>query len=201
MANVAPTLDLNGSDAGTSTTVSYTESDPDAVLAPAATVADPGSPDFFGGSLIVEITSGAGTGDQIRIVMGAFTVEEGSLYYNNVPNGARIGSISGGSEGAPLTILFDQEVTEENGTQVTLAIVEELMRAVRLCQFLGDASGGNAHRHLHAFRRRRRHQRPGGVRGDPDRDRRPGGRPGRPVHGGRECRAHRPPVHQQRLRT
>src|SRR5215217_9456841 len=125
--NVAPTVDLNGDAAGTSTAIGYTESDPVTPIAPGATVGDPDSPDFLGGSLIVRILSGAGPADQLRVSQGDFMVDEGSLYYG----GGRIGTISGGRDGSTtLTILFDQPVSEDYGRTVTLDVVQELVRAI-----------------------------------------------------------------------
>lgn len=125
--NVAPTVDLNGPDAGTSTAIVYQESDPQTPIAPAATLDDPDSPEFVGGMLTVRIVDGAGPFDQLVVVGGGFQADENSLYYA----GRRIGSITGGVGGFALRVMFDQEeVTDEYGTRATREIVEALLRSI-----------------------------------------------------------------------
>jgi hypothetical protein len=53
--NAAPTIDLNGGAEGTSTTLAYQENDAQTAIAPAATLADPDTADFAGGSLTSSI--------------------------------------------------------------------------------------------------------------------------------------------------
>jgi hypothetical protein len=129
--NQPPVVDLNGDEAGSSTVVAYRESDPDVALAPAAVVSDPDSPDFFGGSLTVAIVSGAGNGDRLRVMPGLFTEEEGTLYYS----GAAIGSVSGGSDGAPLVIRFDRDDVfgpsqQPLSRRVDAAMAQDLARSI-----------------------------------------------------------------------
>lgn len=133
----APSIDLNGADPGTSNSIAYDEGDAETRIAPAAIVTDPDTDDLYGGSLLVDITAGEGEGDRIDVT-GAFTLEEGSLFYG----GYRIGSYSGGIDGNPLLILFDQPVDPENGTIVTLAIVQELVRSITFVNPLATLEGG-----------------------------------------------------------
>jgi VCBS repeat-containing protein len=135
---VQPTLDLNGADDGTSSSIDYQQSDPLAAIAPQATVDDPDSPNFFGGSLIVEFTSGATADDLLAVLHGAFTVDENSLYYNF----SRIGSISGGTADSPMTILFDQVIVENDHVTVTEDIVQQLVRSIAFGSFGESAAAG-----------------------------------------------------------
>ena len=138
----APSIDLNGADPGTSTSIAYDEGDPETRIAPAATVTDADTSDFLGGSLLVDITAGEGQGDQIDVT-GAFALEEGSVIYRVSPTLAyRIGSFSGGIDGNPLLILFDQPVDPDNGTTVTLAIVQDLVRSITFVNPLSTLDSG-----------------------------------------------------------
>ncbi|HEX8192491.1 MAG TPA: M10 family metallopeptidase C-terminal domain-containing protein [Allosphingosinicella sp.] len=129
--NQAPTLDLNGEDEGTSTAYEYEESAFEIALAPDAIVSDPDSRDFLGGSLNVQITSGGGSGDRLRVMPGLFSEEDGALYYS----GVLIGSVSGG-EGEALVILFDRENVFDEATQQQISrrvdqeIAQDLVRAI-----------------------------------------------------------------------
>jgi Ca2+-binding RTX toxin-like protein len=137
-----PTLDLNGAGPGTSNSIAYDEGDPETPIAPAATVTDPDTNDFYGGSLLVDITAGEGQGDQIDVT-GVFSLEEGSLFYRPSPLlSYRIGSYSGGTNGNPLLILFDQAVDPENGTVVTLDIVQQLVRSITFVNPLATLDSG-----------------------------------------------------------
>lgn len=128
----APIVDLNGDEPGTSTTINYQESAGEVALAPAATVSDPDSRDFFGGSLTVAVESGGGAGDRLRVTPGLFREEEGTLYYQNMV----IGSVSGGSGGEALVIRFDRDNAFDGATQqqtsrrVDQEIAQALVRAI-----------------------------------------------------------------------
>ncbi|HEY0012431.1 MAG TPA: M10 family metallopeptidase C-terminal domain-containing protein [Allosphingosinicella sp.] len=138
-----PVVDLNGEDRGTSNAVTYQDGAADVPLAPAATVSDPDSPDFFGGSLTVAIPSGAGNGDRLRVMPGLFSEEEGTLYHA----GMAIGSVTGGSDGAALVILFDRDNVYDGSQQqisrrVDQEIAQELVRAISYYNVLGTPPGG-----------------------------------------------------------
>jgi hypothetical protein len=138
-----PLVDLNGEDPGTSNPVFYQESDPDVLLAPAATVSDPDSRDFFGGSLTVAIASGADSGDRLRVTPGSFYEEEGTLYYG----GIAIGTVSGGSGGEALVILFNRDDVYDGGQQqisrrVDQGIAAELIRAIGFYNVSETPAGG-----------------------------------------------------------
>jgi VCBS repeat-containing protein len=126
-ASVAPTVDLNGVDPGTGNDVAYAEGDSPILIAPAGSLSDPDSANFAGGTLVVDIVSGGDGSDLLRIVSGTFVVEEVDiLYYGVAPDpdqpAPSIGTVTGGDNGVPLTITFNENATP--------AIVEELLRAI-----------------------------------------------------------------------
>ncbi|HZF94291.1 MAG TPA: M10 family metallopeptidase C-terminal domain-containing protein [Allosphingosinicella sp.] len=123
----APIVDLNGEAPGTSTAVDYQESSADVALAPEATVFDPDSRDFFGGSLTVAVASGGGGGDRLRVTPGLFTEEEGTLFYQNMA----VGSVSGGSGGEALVIRFDRDdVFDASQQQISRRVDQEIAQAL-----------------------------------------------------------------------
>jgi len=127
VANLSPEIDLN--DAGSD--IDYAENDPITPIAPDATVSDADSPDFDQGSLTVAITSGAAADDQLRIVDGAFSVEETDLYYQGVP----VGTITGGTDGStPLLVTFNADSTP--------AIAAALIRAVGYVNYSESPAAG-----------------------------------------------------------
>jgi VCBS repeat-containing protein len=123
MASLAPQVDLNGEAGGSDTSLSYAENDPVTRIAPAATASDADSADLDQGRLTVAFTQGATDDDRLRIASGDFMVEESDLYYQ----GMRIGSVTGGSDGAPLVVIFNADVTP--------AIAAALIRAVGYVNF------------------------------------------------------------------
>lgn len=133
--NVAPVIDLNGADPGTGNAIAYTENDPQTKLAPNATVTDPDSPDFDGGTLTVEIASGAGPNDQLRIVPAAgFMISEQDILYRFATaedpfyEDRVIATFTGGTNGSdPLVILFND--------QATPSLVEQIARSITFANF------------------------------------------------------------------
>ncbi|MBV8685162.1 MAG: M10 family metallopeptidase C-terminal domain-containing protein [Alphaproteobacteria bacterium] len=126
-ASIAPSLDLNGPAAGTSSTAAFDENGAPVAIAPDAVLTDPDSPDFGGGSLRVAFYQGGAAGDQLQVISGNFTVEEQDLFYG----GVYVGSIAGGNdESTPLVITFT--------TDATLEIVQELVRSIGYVNFSDD---------------------------------------------------------------
>ncbi|HEY0130051.1 MAG TPA: Ig-like domain-containing protein [Allosphingosinicella sp.] len=126
MASLPPEVDLNGAEGGHDSSVGYAEGDPVTPLAPEATVSDPDSADFDGGSLTVAFTSGGTADDQLRIAGGGFFVEEADLYYQDVA----IGTITGGADGStPLVVTFN--------AGVDAAVAAALIRAIGYVTFSG----------------------------------------------------------------
>ena len=125
----APIVDLNGEEPGTSTAVDYQESAAEVALAPAATVSDPDSRDFFGGSLTVAVEAGGGGGDRLRVTPGLFSEEDGTLYYQNMA----VGSVSGGGGGGgeALVIRFDRDnVFDNSQQQISRRVDQEIAQAL-----------------------------------------------------------------------
>jgi VCBS repeat-containing protein len=112
-------LDLNGTDEGTTSSVTFTENGPGAALAPAALVSDPDSPDFDNGFLSVVIVSGATMGDSLRLVeQSGFATEGNALFYN----GLQVGTIFFGDAESPLFASFNGNMTP--------AIAQALVRSI-----------------------------------------------------------------------
>lgn len=122
--NDAPLLDLDAVAAGTGTIGSYSEQAPPARIAPAATLTDPDSLDFMGGSLTVTFTANGTADDQLGVLhegtgAGQIGVAGGTVSYG----GVAIGSLSGGAAGAPLVVNF-------TSVAATPEAVQALIRAV-----------------------------------------------------------------------
>jgi serralysin len=108
----APELDLDGAAAGTSATLVYDENDEATPIAPNATVTDPDSGNFSGGTLTVEITAHADAGDRLTVIEQGIGVGLISLFADRVFYGnAMIGALSGGEGGAPLLIYLTGDAT------------------------------------------------------------------------------------------
>jgi len=125
--NDAPVVDLNGSDPGTTSTVSYTDGQQQATaIAPNATVTDVDSGNYGGGTLTLAFTAN-GTADDLLVIgdhgqmnTGDISASEGSIYYQfgyitatGDPNNPYdytfsdiriIGTYTGGSQGDPLVV-------------------------------------------------------------------------------------------------
>jgi VCBS repeat-containing protein len=84
--------------------LSYTEDAEPLLLSPTALVTDPDTGDWGGGSLTVAFAGGSATRDDLLSLAGGgeLGVEDGAIFWE----GALIGSVSGGSEGAPLIVSF-----------------------------------------------------------------------------------------------
>jgi Ca2+-binding RTX toxin-like protein len=117
-------MDLNGADPGTGNSITYTENDPQKAIAPAATLVDPDSPDFDGGTLTVEITTGAGPNDRLLINPGNFMISDQDIFYDD----QRIASFFGGTDpSAPLIITFTD--------QASLDLVQQLTRQIAFANY------------------------------------------------------------------
>jgi Ca2+-binding RTX toxin-like protein len=134
MPNTPPQVDLNGANPGTGNSIAYTENDPQTSLAPAATVADPDSPDFDGGTLTVEITAGAGPNDRLLINPGNFMISDQDILYRFTTDqepfyeDRRIASFFGGTDGStPLVITFTDQATPD--------LVQQLTRLIAFANF------------------------------------------------------------------
>lgn len=121
--NTPPQLDLNGAAPDTSTTLAYSEGQTLTVIAPAATVTDPDSRDFDGGTLTVEFTANGTANDRLAIVNGGgISVGEVEVFYdfghvddNGDPVGPElIGTYFGGTDAStPLMVTFNSAATQE----------------------------------------------------------------------------------------
>ncbi|HEY5720972.1 MAG TPA: FG-GAP-like repeat-containing protein [Allosphingosinicella sp.] len=120
--SLPPEMDLNGADSGTSALLAYNEGQSLTAIAPAATVTDPDSGDFDGGTLTIEFSANGSDGDRLGIVEGVagIIVGEGALYYDsgrldgdgNPVGPELIASFSGGTDGfTPLVIVFNGNAT------------------------------------------------------------------------------------------
>jgi len=131
VANSPPQVDLNGSGAGTDTSLGYTENDAPTRIAPDATVADPDSPNFAGGTLTVQFTAGAGSNDRLQVVEGVFVISEQDILYRSSDDPetyVRIGSISGGVDpSTPLVITLTDQATPD--------LVQELTRSIAFANY------------------------------------------------------------------
>ncbi|MBG9388418.1 hypothetical protein [Caenimonas aquaedulcis] len=115
--NDAPVLAASG-------TLAYTENGGAASVWPSATIADPDSADFAGGSVSVSFTGNGTSSDQLTLVdqgagAGQIGVSGGIVSYQ----GTAIGLVSGGAGGSDLVITFDS-------TAATTAAVQALLRDI-----------------------------------------------------------------------
>jgi glucose/arabinose dehydrogenase len=109
--------------------LSYTRAAAAILLTPYATVKDPDSADFEGGTLTVQISSGGESSDRLK-VGGAFTFSSGNL----LRSGIVIGSITGNGIGLnKLEFTFN--------SQATASIVQELLRTIRFRTISGASAG------------------------------------------------------------
>ncbi|TGV56363.1 adhesin, partial [bacterium M00.F.Ca.ET.141.01.1.1] len=110
--NDAPTVDLNGALAGTSTSLSYTAGSAATAIAPTGTVADVDSADFNGGSLTVAFTANGTSADQLAIQnQGTGAGQIGVSGSNVTYGGTIIGTFTGGTSGSSLVITFNTNAT------------------------------------------------------------------------------------------
>ncbi|MCT7982955.1 DUF4347 domain-containing protein, partial [Laspinema sp. A4] len=109
--------------------LNYIENQGFAILDPSITATDPDSPNFNGGTLRINFTSGATTDDILMIRNEGFGLNKilagidspglNQIRYNN----AEIATFTGGTQGKPLTITF-------NSNSATNAAVTALMRNI-----------------------------------------------------------------------
>lgn len=124
--NDAPTLDLNGTESGTGSSIVFTENDPATALAPNAVFADD-SESFAGATLTVSISEG-GTGDDQLVLIGSpggSVNDEGNLSIYDAPNETYIlvATYTGGADpGTPLVVTFTEAATAE--------FVQDVLRAI-----------------------------------------------------------------------
>jgi predicted extracellular nuclease len=133
--NDAPIVDLNGSDPGTGSAITFTEGDSAHALAAGASVVDPDAPETFeNGVLSVSIAGGASDGDQLLILAGQqhFNVSEGVLYKDEI----EIGTVSGGLD-QPLVITFNASATP--------AIVQSLVQSIGFANTSNTPLEGDRH--------------------------------------------------------
>ena len=91
---------------------SFTENGTSTLVAPAATLSDPDSADFASGVLTAVISSNRSVGDTLALVnqtpgTGRITVAGNVVSYS----GIAIGNVSGGSNGAPLSVALNSRAT------------------------------------------------------------------------------------------
>jgi Ca2+-binding RTX toxin-like protein len=141
MADISPQVDLNGADPGTGNSIVYTENDPQKAIAPAATVVDPDSPDFDGGTLTVEIVAGAGPNDRLVINPGNFMISDQDILYRFTTDeepfyeDRRIASFFGGTDpSTPLVIAFTDQATPD--------LVQQLTRLIAFANFSDSPAAG-----------------------------------------------------------
>jgi len=101
--NNPPVVDLDSVAPGSDSTASFTEGNSAVLLAPSGTVVDPDSPDFDGGTLTVQFTSGSQAEDMLVVV--GLDPDAGGQIFNG--NGDVIAVVSGGdSPSNPLVVTF-----------------------------------------------------------------------------------------------
>lgn len=103
--------------------VTYTEDGPRVLLDEDATITDPDSFDFLNGVLLVQILTNAQSTDQLGIA----TVETNAGSVTTVGNtvrvdGIQVGTFSGGSNGATLSVTFNVNATQQRASAVLQAI-------------------------------------------------------------------------------
>ncbi|MFM8581605.1 MAG: hypothetical protein ACKOFW_08885, partial [Planctomycetaceae bacterium] len=114
--NDGPTLGSIGSG------VNYTEGSAAVVLASAATVTDPDSPNFDAGQLTISLPVGATAGDLLEIKnVGSLAGQVGVAGTTVSYGGVAVGTLAGGAGGASLVVTFN--------TSATVAAVQAVLRA------------------------------------------------------------------------
>lgn len=101
-------------------TTAYVENDTPQVADSSLTITDVDSPDFNGGQLVFTITNNATADDRLIIVPGGNVTVLGNGVYHG---GVLVATVSGGSGGTPLTMLFNGNSTpaiaQDVGRQVS----------------------------------------------------------------------------------
>jgi hypothetical protein len=149
--NVVPTISLPGGP------LDFSEGDGPSVIDAAATVSDPDSPDFDGGTLTVEFTANGTANDRLAIDSNGgpdnISINGGDVRYNFGGGPVTIGTFSGGTDGfTPLTVTLnaaaDQAAVEALLRNITYDNVSATpSTASRTVQFVvtdGDGGTSNA---------------------------------------------------------
>ena len=131
-------------------TVNYTENDPPAILDATATVSDPDSPNFDGGVMTIEFSTGGTADDRLTVGhQGVAPAEVGVSGTTITFGGTSVGETSGGVGGSsPLMITFNVSATPAAAQAVLRRILfsnvsatpAEGLRTVRVT--LNDGDGG-----------------------------------------------------------
>ena len=133
-----PTVDLNGADSGTGSSLVFTENDPAPAIAPHAIFAA-GSTYLAGATLTVALSSGATPDDQLVLIgsPGGTVNDEGNLSIYDAPNETYIlvASYTGGADPqTPLVVTFTEDATAE--------FVQEVLRAIGFANGSETPAGG-----------------------------------------------------------
>ena len=111
--------------------VAYTEDNPAVVLDSAATVTDPDSPDFDGGTLTVSLTANGAADDRLEVRHEGAAAGQIGVSGNTVTfGGTAIGTFSGGVGANPLTVSLNADAT--------VAATEALVRNLTFCSVSDD---------------------------------------------------------------
>lgn len=152
--NLAPVLDLNGANGGTSSTINYIAGNAPKAISPHATITDATSPDFVGGLLRASLSGHDGPEDQLSILTdGAVGVSGNTVSVNGAPIGT-IDPAHNGANGATLVINFTTAAATPDAVAMLLEHIAYsdtifgASTATRTVTFTlndgdGSASGGN----------------------------------------------------------
>lgn len=142
--------------------VTYTEHDAPVALDADATITDPDSPDFNLGSIVVQITVNGTSTDQLSLRQGP-TLQGGVVsltrtgaqnQFNVLVDGVNIGTMSGGANGATLTINLGANATQARTNAVLQSLTfsntshtpSNKPRTIRIS--FTDGDGGNVQNSL-----------------------------------------------------
>lgn len=142
--------------------VTFTEHDLPVVLDSDATIADPDSPNFDLGSLVVQITANGQSTDQLGLAQGLTmqgsvvtltrTAAPNSFYV--LVDGINIGRLSGGQNGSTLTVNFNANATLARATAVLQSLTFSNTshtpsdKPRTICISFSDGDGGNVQNRL-----------------------------------------------------
>ena len=109
--------------------ISYSRNAPGVLLASSATISDVDNPDFYNGTLVVQVVSGRDS-TEVLGVTGQFSILNRSVRYQ----GIEIGLLNAdGLAGRTLTIRFNEKATQ--------AIVQELLRSISFSTLQNKVAG------------------------------------------------------------
>lgn len=109
--------------------IAYARNAPAVSIAANATISDVDNPDFYNGTLIVQVVSGRNS-TEVLGVSGEFSILNRSVRYQ----GIEIGLLNAdGLAGRPLTIRFNEKATQ--------AVVQELLRSIRFSTVQSPTAG------------------------------------------------------------